>query len=132
MEKLTKMTKPRRPKLTLTRHAKSLDDIVPLPQIEQGLDRTRKGSEERQMAEVFRRQAQSAGTLRGDEKRIAVCENGDGKGTEIAAFLNPVCSQFDLDEDSTADLAAFTRKLMKDGKPRRGSQARQTNPFDTD
>lgn len=126
------MTSPSRPKLSVMRHDKTIDDIVPLPQIEQGLDRTRRNSPERKAVNGFRQQAHEAGRLNGDQRRIAACDNGDGKGVAIAAFLDPVCGHFDLDDDATASLAAFTRKLMAGGRPRRGSQSQGMRPIDAD
>lgn len=126
------MTTSGRPKLSVTRHAKTIDDIIPLPQVEQGLDRTRHQSPERKAVEGFRQQAHDAGTLHGDQRRIAACENGDGKAVEIAAFLNPVCGHFDLDDNATAGLAAFARKLMAGGRPKRGSQSHGIRAVDAD
>lgn len=42
-----------------------------------------------------------------------------GRGGGMDSILDPVRGHFNLDDDASATLAAFARKLMDGGKPRR-------------
>ena len=119
--------------LTVTRHPKMLDGILPMPQIEQGLDRSRGRPEMREVVDRFRQKSHEHEITTQTQKKSADnCENGDGKGLEIAAFLAPVKKHFDLDSKGEADLAAFTRKLLSGGRPKRGSYSSMARNIDRD
>lgn len=119
--------------LTVTRHPKVLEGILPMPQIEQGLDRSRGRPEMRQAVDAFRQKAHDQEISSQIKKKSADnCENGDGKGLEIAAFLAPVKKHFDLDSKGEAELAAFTRKLLSGGRPKRGSYSSMARNVDRD
>ncbi len=122
-----------RSKLTVTRHPKTLEGILPMPQIEQGLDRSRGRPDMRSAVDGFRQKAHDQEAANQQQKRSAEnCENGDGKGLEIAAFLAPVKKHFDLDPKGEAELAAFTRKLLSGGRPKRGSYSSMARNVDRD
>lgn len=119
--------------LTVARHPKLVDGILPMPQIEQGLDRSRNRTDTRIAVDGFRQNAHEQ-ELRNQarEQSARNCENGDGKGLEIAAFLAPVKKHFDLNSKEEGELAAFTRKLLSGGRPKRGSYSTMARNVDRD
>lgn len=110
----------------------SIDGIVPLPNIAAGLGRSRsKGAIEA----IHALQAKSDANEAKTQRRVGLesaCEATDGRGKDIAAFLNPVVDRLDLEDDDSAELAAFTRKLLAGGRPKRGSMATNLRNVDLD
>jgi len=111
----------------------SIDGIVPLPDIDRGLDAARRRADARPIVDGFRAQAASVEVATGRRAMLnAACENGDGRAEGIASFLNPVVDHFGMDQGEVASLAAFTRKLMRGGKPRKGAFASSARNVDLD
>lgn len=130
-------TRPERKRLTINDRAErtrpTIDGIAPLPNIERGLSTAWQDKAQRRTVETLRTVRADAETRTGDiAHRAAVCENGDGRGADIASFLAPVAEGLDLDDAGMAGLAGFARKLLEGGRPKRGSQSGAFRNVDMD
>lgn len=120
-----------RPRLSLK--TRNIDKLVPQPGIERGLDQAQRRPEARPVVDGFREQSREIENRTGQRAaRAAACETGDGRGDAIATFLAPVLDHFEADDETAASLAAFTRKLVEGGRPKRGSMAQALRNVDRD
>jgi len=101
-----------REKLSITRPIGGTAGIVPHPRIEQGIERARDREAVRPGTPVAREQPCAPPASTANVQDVA-----------IAALLDPVCDNLDLGDDGVASLAAFTRKLLEGGRPRRSASA---------
>ena len=113
---MTDTTRAPREKLSITRPIGGTAGIVPHPRIEQGIERARDREAVRSDTPVARDEARDQPST-----PRAGAGAGNVQDVAIAALLNPVCDNLDLGDDGVASLAAFTRRLLEGGRPRRSA-----------
>lgn len=91
---MTDISRPTRPRLSVTRNAETCADA------------------RQARSTTIRRHDNENGRRTADHSSSGAQSDGSRQVIAIADFLDPVCTHFNLEDDSAAELAAFARKML--------------------